>query len=365
MKASVRRATRPEVLGGLGGFAGMFDASAIARMTRPVLATSTDGVGTKVAIAQALDIHDTIGFDLVGMVVDDIVGVRRRAALHDRLHRDRQGRARAHRRHRRRHRPRLRGGGRRPRRRRDRGAPGPARARRVRRRRCRHRRRRVCRRAGSAARRRRRRRGGVGQQRSAQQRLQPRAPRRRQRRLGAGPSRRRLRPHPGRGAARADPHLHQAVARAHRCRGRRRARPEPRDRRRSRRQPRARAAHRHVRTRRPRHVDPAGGLPHGPGPRPRAAGRHRAHPQPWASASSRCWTVRKSRRLVVPRSTRANMPVGSTRAQSVAARPSPVTWLRACASTPTAAYELEQTAWCRCGSARAAASPRLRFLSAT
>jgi len=73
MKASVARATRPEVLGGLGGFAGMFDASALARMARPVLATSTDGVGTKVAIAQALDIHDTIGFDLVGMVVDDIV----------------------------------------------------------------------------------------------------------------------------------------------------------------------------------------------------------------------------------------------------------------------------------------------------
>jgi phosphoribosylformylglycinamidine cyclo-ligase len=73
MKESVRRATRPEVLGGLGGFAGMFDASAIAGMERPVLATSTDGVGTKVAIAQALDRHDTIGFDLVGMVVDDIV----------------------------------------------------------------------------------------------------------------------------------------------------------------------------------------------------------------------------------------------------------------------------------------------------
>ena len=73
MKASVRRATRPEVLGGLGGFAGMFDASALTGMTRPVLATSTDGVGTKVAIAQALDRHDTIGFDLVGMVVDDIV----------------------------------------------------------------------------------------------------------------------------------------------------------------------------------------------------------------------------------------------------------------------------------------------------
>jgi phosphoribosylformylglycinamidine cyclo-ligase len=73
MRASIKRAQRPEVLGGLGGFAGMFDASVLARMTRPILATSTDGVGTKVAIAQAMDKHDTIGFDLVGMVVDDIV----------------------------------------------------------------------------------------------------------------------------------------------------------------------------------------------------------------------------------------------------------------------------------------------------
>ena len=73
MKASVKRAQRAEVLGGLGGFAGLFDASALAKMNRPVLATSTDGVGTKVAIAQAMDKHDTIGFDLVGMVVDDIV----------------------------------------------------------------------------------------------------------------------------------------------------------------------------------------------------------------------------------------------------------------------------------------------------
>src|SRR6187397_3218262 len=75
MKDSIRRAQRPEVLGGLGGFAGLFDATRLTRMTRPVLATSTDGVGTKVAIAQALDIHHTIGFDLVGMVVDDIVVV--------------------------------------------------------------------------------------------------------------------------------------------------------------------------------------------------------------------------------------------------------------------------------------------------
>ncbi len=73
MRASVARATRPEVMGGFGGFAGCFDAAAIANYRHPVLATSTDGVGTKVAIAQALDKHDTIGFDLVGMLVDDLV----------------------------------------------------------------------------------------------------------------------------------------------------------------------------------------------------------------------------------------------------------------------------------------------------
>ncbi len=73
LKASVRGASRPEVLGELGGFAGLFDATALTRMRRPVLATSTDGVGTKVAIAAALDVHDTVGFDLVGMVVDDLV----------------------------------------------------------------------------------------------------------------------------------------------------------------------------------------------------------------------------------------------------------------------------------------------------
>jgi phosphoribosylformylglycinamidine cyclo-ligase len=73
MKGSVEKARRPEMIGGLGGFAGLFDASALTGYTRPLLATSTDGVGTKVAIAQALDRHDTIGFDLVGMVVDDLV----------------------------------------------------------------------------------------------------------------------------------------------------------------------------------------------------------------------------------------------------------------------------------------------------
>ena len=73
MKAYVEKARRPEVIGGLGGFAGLFDATALTKYTRPLLATSTDGVGTKVAIAQMLDVHDTIGFDLVGMVVDDLV----------------------------------------------------------------------------------------------------------------------------------------------------------------------------------------------------------------------------------------------------------------------------------------------------
>ena len=73
MKASVARAQRPEVVGGLGGFAGLFDMSAFTAYRRPLLATSTDGVGTKVAIAQALDKHDTIGQDLVGMLVDDLV----------------------------------------------------------------------------------------------------------------------------------------------------------------------------------------------------------------------------------------------------------------------------------------------------
>jgi phosphoribosylformylglycinamidine cyclo-ligase len=73
MKTWVDKASRPEVIGGIGGFAGLFDASALKSYERPLLASSADGVGTKVAIAQALDKHDTIGFDLVGMLVDDLV----------------------------------------------------------------------------------------------------------------------------------------------------------------------------------------------------------------------------------------------------------------------------------------------------
>ena len=75
MKSAVAATHGSSVLGGVGGFAGLIDAGFIADYRHPILATSTDGVGTKVAIAQALDVHDTIGQDLVGMVVDDIVVV--------------------------------------------------------------------------------------------------------------------------------------------------------------------------------------------------------------------------------------------------------------------------------------------------
>ncbi|MGH3688140.1 MAG: phosphoribosylformylglycinamidine cyclo-ligase [Pseudonocardiaceae bacterium] len=66
------RARRPEVLGGIGGFVGLFKLK-LDRWREPVLASSTDGVGTKIAVAQAMNIHHTIGIDLVAMVVDDLV----------------------------------------------------------------------------------------------------------------------------------------------------------------------------------------------------------------------------------------------------------------------------------------------------
>ena len=73
MRAAVARTARPEVVGGIGGFAGLFDASRLAGYRRPLLATATDGVGTKVAIAQRMGRYDTVGIDLVAMVVDDLV----------------------------------------------------------------------------------------------------------------------------------------------------------------------------------------------------------------------------------------------------------------------------------------------------
>jgi phosphoribosylformylglycinamidine cyclo-ligase len=73
MRAAVARTSRPEVVGGIGGFAGLFDAVKLTGMRRPLLATATDGVGTKVVIARRLGSYGTIGIDLVAMVVDDLV----------------------------------------------------------------------------------------------------------------------------------------------------------------------------------------------------------------------------------------------------------------------------------------------------
>ncbi|MGY1917135.1 phosphoribosylformylglycinamidine cyclo-ligase [Blastococcus sp. SYSU DS0973] len=72
MRSAVERTSRPEVVGGLGGFAGLF-ALDTQKYRRPLLASSTDGVGTKIALARRLDRHDTVGIDLVAMVVDDLV----------------------------------------------------------------------------------------------------------------------------------------------------------------------------------------------------------------------------------------------------------------------------------------------------
>ena len=72
MKPYTQKTNRAEVIGGIGGFASLFRMP-LHRYREPVLASSTDGVGTKSAIAQAMDVHNTIGIDLVAMVVDDLV----------------------------------------------------------------------------------------------------------------------------------------------------------------------------------------------------------------------------------------------------------------------------------------------------
>ncbi|WP_326689036.1 phosphoribosylformylglycinamidine cyclo-ligase [Streptomyces sp. NBC_01795] len=73
MKEWVKKTQRSESIGALGGFAGLFDVTRLKDYARPLLASATDGVGTKVAVAQRMDVHDTIGHDLVAMVVDDLV----------------------------------------------------------------------------------------------------------------------------------------------------------------------------------------------------------------------------------------------------------------------------------------------------
>ncbi len=72
MKKYVKQTTRPEVMGGIGGFSGAFDLSAIKNMENPVLLSGTDGVGTKIKLAFLLDKHDTVGIDCVAMCVNDV-----------------------------------------------------------------------------------------------------------------------------------------------------------------------------------------------------------------------------------------------------------------------------------------------------
>ena len=73
MKEHLKKARRPEVVGDIGGFAGLFDVSALKKFDKPLLATSTDGVGTKTEIARQMGKYDTIGEYLVAMVVDYLV----------------------------------------------------------------------------------------------------------------------------------------------------------------------------------------------------------------------------------------------------------------------------------------------------
>jgi len=72
IKPFVQRTRRPEVLAGLGGFGGLF-ALPPDRYREPVLVSGTDGVGTKLLLAQEVDRHDTIGIDLVAMCVNDVL----------------------------------------------------------------------------------------------------------------------------------------------------------------------------------------------------------------------------------------------------------------------------------------------------
>jgi len=72
MKRHVASTLRPEVLGGIGGFSGLFTLD-LNRYPNPVLVAGTDGVGTKLKIAQMVGKHDTIGIDAVAMCVNDIL----------------------------------------------------------------------------------------------------------------------------------------------------------------------------------------------------------------------------------------------------------------------------------------------------
>jgi phosphoribosylformylglycinamidine cyclo-ligase len=73
IRDAVRSTYRPEVIGDIGGFGGLFSAAAFKDMADPVMVSGTDGVGTKLKLAQLLDRHDTVGIDLVAMCANDIL----------------------------------------------------------------------------------------------------------------------------------------------------------------------------------------------------------------------------------------------------------------------------------------------------
>ena len=86
IKQMVKDTNRSEVIGGIGGFGGLFSAAALKDMEDPILISGTDGVGTKLVLAQIMDRHETVGQDLVAMCVNDILpGLR--------CHRSHRGRA--------------------------------------------------------------------------------------------------------------------------------------------------------------------------------------------------------------------------------------------------------------------------------